>query len=112
MEKTAVLILAILVFSPVLYQIYLLIKDEIKRKNRMKFWDLHSDFLHKCNDIQDPQIKTEALTWLLEKFPDQDFEPVENFKEDFYEMWGEHIPEYKSEIVKNKRNKKIEDLGL
>jgi hypothetical protein len=95
-----------------LYQISVFIKDEIKRKNRMKFWDLHAEFLIKCNDIQDPQIKIEALTWLLGKFPDQDFEPVENFKEDFYEMWADHIPEYKSEVVKNKRHKKIEDLGL
>jgi len=112
MEKTAVLILAILVFSPVLYQILGFIKDEIKRKNRMKFWNLHAEFLDKCNDIQDNQIKIQALNWLLEKLTSADFEPVENFKEDFYEMWGEHIPEYKSEVVKNKRHKKIEDLGL
>ncbi len=114
MKKITVLIFAILVLIPVVQQISLFIKDEIKRKNRNKFWKSHNEFLSKCDDIQDDLIKIQALTWLLDKWTDSWVENanLENFKEEFYKMWGEHIPEYRSEILKIKRDKKIKDLGL
>lgn len=115
--KILSILLTLLVLTPLFIQIYQIIKDEKDRKARMRFYDLHSEFLKECDKIQDNNVKLKAFEWLLEKLQERTTQPTnrvitEHFEDDFCEMWGEHIPEYKSKILSHRRNKKLKDLGL
>jgi hypothetical protein len=114
--KILTILAMILALTPLFLQIYKIIKDE-DRKARMRFYDLHSEFLKECDKIQDNNVKLKAFEWLLEKLQERTTQPTnrvitEHFEDDFCEMWGEHIPEYKSKILSHRRNKKLKDLGI
>jgi hypothetical protein len=115
--KILTILAMILALAPLLVQIYKIIKDEQDRKARMRFYDLHSEFLKQCEKISDNQVKLKSFEWLLEKIQERTTQPTnrvitEHFEDDFCEMWGEHIPEYKSKILSHRRNKKLKDLGI
>ena len=115
--KILSILLLLLVLTPLFIQIYQIIKDEQDRKARMRFYDLHSEFLKECDKIQDNNVKLKAFEWLLEKLQERTTQPTnrvitEHFEDDFCEMWGEHIPEYKSKIISHIRDKKLKDLGI
>jgi hypothetical protein len=115
--KILTILAMILALTPLFVQIYKINKDEQDRKSRMRFYDLHSEFLKECDKIQDNNVKLKAFEWLLEKLQERTTQPTnrvitEHFEDDFCEMWGEHIPEYKSKILSHRRNKKLKDLGI
>ena len=115
--KILTILAMILALTPLFLKIYKIIKDEQDRKARMRFYDLHSEFLKECDKIQDNNVKLKAFEWLLEKLQERTTQPTnrvitEHFEDDFCEMWGEHIPEYKSKILSHRRNKKLKDLGI
>ena len=111
--KILSILLTLLVLTPLFIQIYQIIKDEQDRKARMRFYDLHSEFLKECDKIQDNNVKLKAFEWLLEKLQERRTSHTTNrviteqFEDDFCEMWGEHITEYKSKILSHRRNKKL-----
>ena len=107
----------ILALTPLFVQIYKIIKDEQDRKARMRFYDLHSEFLKQCEKISDNQVRLKSFEWLLEKIQERTSGRTnrlmtDQFEDDFVEMWGEHIPDYKSKILTKKREKKLKDLGI
>ena len=116
--KILSILLTLLVLTPLFIQIYQIIKDEQDRKARIRFYDLHSEFLKECDKIQDNNVKLKAFEWLLEKLQERRTSHTTNrviteqFEDDFCEMWGEHITEYKSKILSHRRNKKLKDLGI
>ena len=109
-----IILLSLLIFIPVLIQIIEIIENEIDRKKRMRFYDIHHEFILECEKIQDNNVKIKAFEWLLEKLEEnlRGEIIIDEFIDDFYEMWGEHIPEYKSKILSHRRDKKLKDLGI
>lgn len=102
--------LTLLFLIPLFLQIYKFI-------TRYRFYDLHNQFMQECEKIQDRSIRRKSLEWLLEKIQEQIHKPADRkltdkFENDFYEIWGPHIPEYTSKIVSIKRSKKLKDLGI
>ena len=69
--KILSILLTLLVLTPLFIQIYQIIKDEQDRKARMRFYDLHSEFLKECDKIQDNNVKLKAFEWLLEKLQER-----------------------------------------
>lgn len=109
-----IILLSLLIFIPTLIQIIEIIENEIDRKKRMRFYDIHNEFILECEKIQDNNVKIKAFEWLLEKLEEnlRGEIIIYEFIDDFYEMWGEHIPEYKSKILSHRRDKKLKDLGI
>jgi hypothetical protein len=109
-----VVLLSLLIFIPVLIEITNSIRDISSRKKRMRFYDIHHEFILECEKIQDNNVKIKAFEWLLEKLEEnlRGEIIIDEFIDDFYEMWGEHIPEYKSKVLSHRRDNKLKDLGI